>query len=118
MGRIFAAFENRKMNATQDNRQLKIATPLGEDYLLLQKITFTEGLSKLFEGQLELWHDEGSAETPTFIDPEKILGKPVTVAVEQRDGTRRNFCGIIVEFEQGTCDQRFSVYHARMAPHV
>jgi uncharacterized protein involved in type VI secretion and phage assembly len=106
------------MNTTQENRQLKIATPLGEDYLLLQKITFTEGLSKLFEGELELWHDEGIAESPTFINPEKILGKPVTVGIEQRDGVTRYFCGIINEFEQGGSDQRFSVYHARLVPHI
>ncbi len=106
------------MNTTQENRQLKIATPLGDDFLLLQKINFSEGLSKLFEGKLELWHDEELNDTPTFINPEKILGKAVTVGVEQRDGTMRYFCGIVNEFEQGVCDQRFSVYHARMVPHI
>ncbi|MBS1792235.1 MAG: type VI secretion system tip protein VgrG [Acidobacteria bacterium] len=107
------------MNTTQNDRQLKIATPLGEDFLLLQKITFSEGLSRLFEGELELWRDEGEAgREPTFVDPEKILGKPVTVCLEQRDGVRRYFCGIVNEFEQGVRDMRFSVYHARVVPHV
>lgn len=107
------------MKTTQDYRQLKIATPLGEDYLLLQKMTFAEGLSRLFEGELELWHDELEAgHEPTFINPEKILGKPVTICIEQRDGVSRYFCGIVNEFEQGGRDTRFSVYHARIVPHI
>ncbi|MBX7169752.1 MAG: type VI secretion system tip protein VgrG [Pyrinomonadaceae bacterium] len=107
------------MKTTQNERLLKIATPLGEDFLLLQRMTFTEGLSRLFEGELELWHDEGEAGyEPTFINPERILGKPVTIRIEQNDGVSRYFCGIINEFEQGGRDNFYSVYQARIVPHI
>jgi type VI secretion system secreted protein VgrG len=108
------------MRTTQDNRQLKIITPLGEDFLLLQKISFTEEISKLFHAELELWHDDldQGGEEATFISPEKILGKPVTVRIETPDGTGRYFCGIVSEFGQGERRNRFSVYHARVVPHV
>ena len=107
------------MPITQEGRQLKIATPLGEDYLLLQRLAAKEGLSQLFEYELELLHEENEADDkPTFIDPNKILGKAVTIRIELRDGTERYFCGIVNQFAQGQRDDRFSYYQAVVVPHI
>ena len=67
------------MKTTQNERLLKIATPLGEDFLLLQRMTFTEGLSRLFEGELELWHDEGEAGYFNQTDWPDLYGKFVVL---------------------------------------
>jgi type VI secretion system secreted protein VgrG len=54
----------------------------------------------------------------TFIDPHKLLGKAVTISVEQRNGEKRYFCGIVNEFTQGNRDKRFSYYQASVVPHI
>lgn len=54
---------------TQDNRPLSVATPVGPDRLLLEKLTGREALSELFRFQLELL-----AKQP--VPFEKILGQP------------------------------------------
>ncbi len=107
------------MPTTQDNRLLAIYTPLGKDFLLLNRITAAEGLSKLFSVDVELLHEELEAGfDPTVVDPISIIGKAVTVTIDQRDGTLREFTGIVSRFSQGTRDIRFSYYYAQIFPHV
>ena len=107
------------MAVTQDNRQLKIATPLGDDYLLLQRIVASKELSQLFHYGLELWHEETEEnDEPTYIDPAKILGKPVTICIRQLDGTLRYFNSVINEPAQGGRSKRFSTYQATVAPQI
>jgi type VI secretion system secreted protein VgrG len=107
------------MAVTQDSRQLKIATGLGEDFLLLQRLSAREELSGLFRYDVELWHEEAEAgDEPTYIDPKKILGKAVSISLRQTDGTERFFNGIVSEFEQGGRTNRFSVYQAAVVPQV
>ena len=44
--------------ATTQRKRLIISTPLGEDYLLINQIAVTEGLSRLFSYEVELLHEE------------------------------------------------------------
>ncbi len=107
------------MATTQDNRLLAIYTPLGKDYLLLQKVAVTESLSELFQIEVDLLHEEDEiGYQPTYIDPAAIIGKGVTVKIEQRDGTKREFSGIINRFSQGSRNVRFSQYRATIVPYV
>ncbi|MGI8545002.1 MAG: hypothetical protein ACR2MD_16200, partial [Aridibacter sp.] len=78
-------------DTTQENRLLKITTPLGEDFLLLNRLSATEEISSLFSYDVELLHDEGDERTfdPTFIDVKSILGQSVAIEISQRDGTTR-----------------------------
>ena len=107
------------MATTQDNRLLAIYTPLGKDFLLLQGFSVAEGLSQLFSIEVDLLHEETEiGYLPTYIDPATIIGKGVTIQVSQRDGTSREFSGIVNRFSQGNRNVRFSQYHATIVPHT
>lgn len=105
---------------TQHDRLLAISTPLGDDFLLLNRLWATEEISALFSIQVELLHDEGDERDfePTFIDVKTILGQEVAVAIRQRDGTTRTLSGIVNHFSQRQRDKRFTYYHATIVPHV
>ena len=107
------------MAITQDRRQLSITTPLGKDYLLLQSLRASESLSQLFRYELELRHEETEVTyEPTVVDEKKILGKPVTIRLEQGDQLERFFNGIVIQFSQGQRDTRFSYYQAVVVPQI
>ncbi len=107
------------MATTQKGRLLYLTSPLGEDYLLINKVTGTEGLSQLYRYELEVLHEENEESyRPTPIDPKSILGKPLNVMSHQDDGGERFFNGLCVEFKQGKRDPRFSFYRAVIVPDV
>jgi type VI secretion system secreted protein VgrG len=107
------------MATTQRDRLLSIATPLGEDFLLINRITATEGLSSLFLFEIELVHEETKAGfKATNVEATSILGQAVTVSISQRDGTTRTLSGMVNRFTQANRDNRFSYYHATVVPHV
>lgn len=106
------------MSTTQDGRMLKITTPLGKDFLLIDKFKASEEISQLFTFEAELLHWEGNTDyAPTVIDEKSLLGQSVMVEIEQRDEkTKRTFCGIINEFVQGARNDNFSFYKAKIVP--
>lgn len=107
------------MATTQDNRILKIATPLGKDFLLLDNFTATEGISQLFSITADLLHEENDTSfAPTVIDPKSIVGKGVTITIGSEDGTKRDFTGMVNRFVQGGRHIRFSHYTISIVPHV
>ena len=107
-------------DTTQENRLLKITTPLGEDFLLLNRLSATEEISSLFAFDVELLHDEGDERTfdPTFIDVKTSLGQEVSIDIYQRDGTTRTLSGIVNYFSQRQRDRRFTYYRATIVPNV
>ncbi len=106
--------------ATQENRLLSIETPLGEDFLLLNKLKVTEGISSLFEIDVELLYDEENddAKDVTQIDIQKILGQTVTVIYHQQDETERKYMGMVNRFTQIGRRQKFSYYSVRIVPSI
>jgi type VI secretion system secreted protein VgrG len=106
--------------ATQKNRLLSITTPLGEDYLLLNRLTATEEISALFSFEVELMYDHGKIRgfDPQPVDPKSILGQAVAIDIRQPDGTTRTLSGIVNHFSQGHRDIRFSYYHATIVPQL
>jgi len=77
---------------TQLGKFIAIETPLGEDELLLQSFSGSEGISHSFNFNLELLsanHD---------IQANEIIGKPVDVKVRLTDGSDRYFNGYILRF--------------------
>lgn len=106
--------------AKQEGRQMKVFTPLGEDYLLINKFSAREAISELFEFELELLHEEeeGEDRTPTDVDPTDILGQGVAVLIAQKDGTERIFSGMVSSFSRGHRRTRFTYYYAKVVPHV
>jgi type VI secretion system secreted protein VgrG len=107
-------------DTTQDNRLLKISTPLGKDKLLLNRLTVTEEISSLFSYEVELLHDDKDKPgfEPTPIDAKTLLGQAVGIYIDQRDGTIRELGGMINHFSQGHRDKRFSYYYASIVPYV
>ncbi len=105
------------MGYTQANRLLAIDTPLGADKLLLVRFSGTEGMSRLFEFELELLSEDHA------IDFKKIIGQEVTVRIKLHDDKERFFHGIIARFSQKSGDAKsgsetptFSSYTATMVP--
>src|SRR4028119_570101 len=99
------------MSITQDGRIMQIATPLGKDFLLINKFSASEGLSELFRFDVELLHDEESdGDTPTLVDVKNILGQRVGITVTQANQLKRHFNGIVSAFSQGNRNGRFSYY--------
>lgn len=96
----------------QTNRLLTFTSPLGADKLLPERLTGVEGISELFDYQLDLL-----AEPTTSITPTSIVGKKVCVAIQADDsGTARYINGIVASFEMGNADQELNFYRARIVP--
>src|SRR4028119_1214201 len=108
------------MAITQKNRVLRLGTPLGEDFLLIQSFRAKENLSQLFQLEMDVVHEETeSGDELTAIDPNNILGKNVTLAIHTRgEETERFFNGICIRFAQGKRDDRFSHYRMLVVPEV
>ena len=108
------------MATTQDGRLLNITTPKGKDFLLLNRISATEALSTLFSIEVELLHEENSeGSSPTVVNPNDILGKPVTITIHQsEDKAERTYRGIVNRFSRGDRSTRFSYYYATIVPNI
>ena len=108
------------MPTTQEGRLLKLTTPLGEDVLLIKKLRASEGLNQLFQFDLDILHDHDTAmsDEPMIADVSRLLGQPMTVSIEQNDGTNRFFNGICARFHQGNRKDRYTKYHAVLVPQI
>src|SRR5580700_4838507 len=95
----------------QENRILSVTTPLGEDVVLLQRLSGYEGISSLFRFQLELL-----AENRELVQFDKLLGQSVTVQVAVPTAPIRFFNGIAIKVTQGHRDERFTQYAIETVP--
>lgn len=107
---------------THHERLMNIITPLGENALLINKVSANEGLSELFSYELELFFDEENKDgvKSTDVKPESLLCKAIAISVTQNDKTtKRQFNGMIARFSSGRrLSRRFSVYYATVVPHI
>lgn len=101
------------MPFTQSNREIAVDTPLGEDKLLLARMTAREELGRPFEYQLELLSEEHE------IPLHELVGQNITVRVEMpnRDRTRF-FNGFVSRFAYAGMRQKMSIYHAVVRPWI
>ncbi len=96
---------------TQKNRELAIATPLGEDVLLLKSFSGIEQLGRPFEYKLEL------ASQDHQIKPEDIVGQNVTIRLNlPGQDDIRYFNGHISSFTQLEISDRMALYQATVVP--
>lgn len=107
------------MPTTQAGRLLSISTRLGEDTLLLKRLSVSEEISALFSFEVELLHEENEADYDSY-EPaaEILLGNSVGIQIAQRDGTKRELYGMMNHFVQRHRDDRFTYYYATIVPHV
>ena len=100
------------MALSQDNRLIRIATPLGEGTLIVLSFSGVEYMSKDFSFSMELASEKNDV---TF---EQLAGQNVTVGLSSSDGTERHINGIIVEFVamETAVKDGLSKYSAVMVP--
>lgn len=100
-------------NHTQDNRPMRVTTPLGKDALLLVGFSGTESLSQLYSYQLSVLAQEGAK-----LDFSKLLGKKVSVTIELDDeGTKtRFFSGVCRRVREVGEKNLFGVYSLEVVP--
>lgn len=100
------------MALSQDNRLIRIATPLGEGTLIVLSFSGVEYMSKDFSFSMELASEKNDI---TF---EQLAGQNVTVGLSSSDGTERYINGIIVEFAAMETAVKYglSKYSAVMVP--
>src|SRR5579864_8617657 len=95
---------------SQETRIIAVQTPLGDDVLLLQKLTGAEGISRLFTFQLDLLSENSAI---AFND---IVGQRVTITIHLANDQNRYINGFISRFTQSGRDNRFSHYQAEVVP--
>jgi len=98
------------MGFVQEQHRLAISTPLGDNVLLLRAFNGSEAISQLFRFDLDLLSESDS------IRFEDIVGKNVTLRIDDSNGVERHWNGFISRFAQGTQDGRLTAYHAQMVP--
>ena len=105
--------------ATQEGRILKIQTSLGEDYFLINKVEGTEGISQLYNLEIEILHDsEKESKKAKGKDINSVLGQAATISLTQRDGGARYFNGIFNFFKLTGRTPDYSFYNATLVPQV
>jgi type VI secretion system secreted protein VgrG len=96
----------------QADRLMQFTSPLGKDVLLIESIEGSEGISRLFEYNVDLL-----ATVDTSIDPKDMIGAKVSVALSLNDAVGSRYVnGIVAAFEQRPGDKEFNVYRARIVP--
>ncbi len=99
------------MPYTQENRLLKLDTPLGADVLLLQGFTGRDGISELFKFNLDL------LSTQDNIKFKSIIGQSVTIRVLLSDGSsERYFNGFVSRFAQSGPGAGVTNYQMEVVP--
>ncbi|MFK7767720.1 MAG: type VI secretion system Vgr family protein [Mariniblastus sp.] len=98
---------------SQENRQARIDTPLGEDVLLLQHFSGTESLSRDFSYEATVVSEDSD------VDGDKIVGKQISMTYFSEDGRERHFNGFVSRFEYS--DQveeptKLTCYNLTMVP--
>ncbi|NTE86357.1 type VI secretion system tip protein TssI/VgrG [Agrobacterium rubi] len=86
----------------QASRVLKVKSPLGEDQLLPERMSINEGVSQLFEIQLNVRAKKEA------VKPEELIGRLIDVSVEVQQGdgeegsaVRRPFNGLVTDLHEG-----------------
>ena len=97
-------------NLSQANRDVVVATPLGEDVLVFKSMAGTEQLGRLFQYDLEL------LSTNPAISHEDILGQNITVRVATHNDSERFINGHVTRFTQLSSSGRNTHYQATIRP--
>lgn len=95
---------------TQDDRLLKVTTPLGDDVLLLDHFFGAESISAPFRFNLRLFSEKDDLQL------KELMGQSVTVEIGTFDGDPRYFHGHVVSFAHAGSDGGFTFYDMQVGP--
>lgn len=99
------------MPATDENRQIRLTTPFGKDVALISRLSGSERLSEPFQYDVSVLSEDGA------LDPDKVLGHPVTVTCGlPTGGAERHFHGLVSEFTQLGYGERHHEYRLTLRP--
>jgi type VI secretion system secreted protein VgrG len=87
-----------------------LTTPLPAGDLVFASLSHTSRLSTLEQGELALLSPRAD------IDPSKLLGKPMSLAIELRDGAKRHVHGYVTRFAAGMHKGRQFGWQATLKP--
>lgn len=91
-------------------RTIRLTTPLDDDALLLQSMTGSEQLGRMFQYDLELLSENGN------IAFDEILGQTMTVTMDLPTGGERNFHGHVSRFSYVGTQGELAHYRATLRP--
>jgi type VI secretion system secreted protein VgrG len=97
----------------QQDRMLKVYTPLDFDVLLIQSISGTEGISKPFQFTVKLVADVLTGQQSKVL-PDKLVGKAMSVEMELPGGKKRYFNGLVESFTKESQDDQLAYYRAEV----
>jgi type VI secretion system secreted protein VgrG len=89
---------------------ITLSSPLPAEELFFKSMAATAGLSVLGETQLKLLSPSPN------LNPDDLLGKPVTVKAELHEGEKRYFHGFVTRFAIGANVGSHHVYQATVRP--
>lgn len=96
---------------TQENRRLRIETGLGKDELLLSRFHGVEGISQLFQFELDLLSHQAT------ISPQDIVGENVAIILESDDDSPKVINGHVRTFYYAGLEGRGMYrYRAEVVP--
>lgn len=100
-------------SVSQTGRLLQITTVLGDDVLLMDALQGVEGISHLFDFQVDLL-----AESDAEIDPKSLIGTKATIEIRLLEVQGNRYInGLIAAFEQMSgSDDEFAHYRLRLVP--
>ncbi len=98
------------MPATQKNRRAGFKSDNGDDALLLTRCEIHEQMGRLFRIEAELAGESDS------VDFNSWVGSGATVWLEQPDGSKRYFHGLISRFAQAGSEGKVARYQATLVP--
>lgn len=94
----------------QFTRLAQINSPLGPDKLILAEMGGSEELGRLFDFELQLTSDDPA------IDLNQLLGKSMSLSVQQSVGSSRHFHGIVARCSQSVDQGQFASYRVTLRP--
>jgi type VI secretion system secreted protein VgrG len=98
------------MAATQNDRNIRISSPLGADVLLFHRMSGHDGLSELGEYHLDLLSEKSDLKI------DDVLGHALTVKIDVSAQVVREFSGIVTRFVMTGRAGRYAAYQATVRP--
>lgn len=98
--------------SSQSDRFARVATPFGEDVLLLDGFAGREAISEPFRFQLRMRSSNKA------LDPSAIMGQKVTVTVQRDALPKRYVNGIVARFAHTGADLHYAFYTAELVPRL
>jgi type VI secretion system secreted protein VgrG len=95
---------------TQDNRPMRVSSPLGKDVLLLEGLDGRESVSSPFLFRLRLLSEKPD------IDPKSLLRQNMVVTMTLDDGSERYINGVVRRFTQHGMKEGLATYEAEIVP--